>query len=85
MLDWRGTKIDVGDTVVYPTRYSSYMGMREGTVIDLHEENRSRVFAPGTQFEKVHNWVEKTIKVRGTHGKIVRPDADRVTVVEKKA
>lgn len=35
LKDWRGTKIKVGSTVVYPSRQGSRLWMNEGTVLSL--------------------------------------------------
>lgn len=35
--DWRGKKIKVGATVVYPSRQSSYLWMNEGEVVSIKD------------------------------------------------
>lgn len=36
MKDWRGTKIKVGQTVVYPSRQGSSLWMTEGVVVEVN-------------------------------------------------
>lgn len=39
MKDWRGITVAVGDTVLYATRSSSWMGMTEGVVESIDDVN----------------------------------------------
>lgn len=35
MKDWRGTKVEIGSTVVYPSRQGARLWMTEGEVVAL--------------------------------------------------
>lgn len=47
MRDWRGTPINVGSTVVYPSRQGSTLWMNEGEVVRIESKFRIAVQRKG--------------------------------------
>lgn len=75
LVDWRGTPIEVGSTIVYPGRGSSALWMSEGTVVSV--ETRGR----GLHRLRVQRTFEHGRAVRNPSRPVVLEVVKRVTVV----
>ena len=75
MTDFRGTEINIGDTIVYPGRSGSSLWMNEGVVIDFEE------YQPYYSFEQTIT----TLKVKRVDTKKVVTVycTERTCVIEK--
>lgn len=76
--DWRGTPIEVGDTVVFPSRMSSSMWMSEGVVTAITEA-LPLVNWEGKSFPQPPKIAVKSKKTNRT----VYPAPDRITVIPR--
>lgn len=72
LTDWRGTPIEVGCHVVYPSRQYSNMWMTEGQVISIADDEIT--------VRKVRSSAEKHLSSRAA-SQTARPSLARVTVV----
>jgi ketopantoate hydroxymethyltransferase len=57
MKDWRGTEIEVGDTILYPATEESYVTVNEAVVSSI-EEREAAWSNPGETVSILHaDWV----------------------------
>lgn len=79
LLDWRGTPIVVGSTVVYPVRQSSSMWVCEGRVEEITKTNTLWRREPEYKVKVLHlksNWPLHTGR-----NVYVYPNVSRITVL----
>lgn len=46
LIDWRGNKVEVGDTILYPVRGGSKMEINEAIVLELGENDHGWMSKP---------------------------------------
>jgi len=73
MKDWRGIRIKIGSTVVYPSRQGSQMWMSEG-IVEKIEDGRIRV-------RRTRANVLKDSELNPSALRPAYPDPKRVTVL----
>lgn len=84
ILDWRGTTIEPGSTIIYPGRYSSSIYMVEGVVIEAGLEKRNQWDIEVRPYLKVKPLLQKgagRARVR-TDKEVKITRVDLVTVLE---
>jgi len=79
--DWRGTPIEVGALVVYPSRTGSSMWITEGQVVSVKESmGVTRDFSVGVRRIRSSSSTQKRKYLK--RERVAYPDPSRITVIE---
>lgn len=83
MKDWRGTRVSVGDTILYAVKQSTYIDINEGIVTHITErESPYR----GTAYRISVDWLRSNSSYSDQHRRnkrVVLTAHDTITVIKK--